>query len=166
MNRSGKITIALHRLLGGLLLSIFLLSGLPAEAKLVKDKSRAAGQGPEGVFEAIAAAWQAEDEEALAGLVHADGLRVTHGDHDRSTSYSPSQAYYYFQNQFQQHRTVSFHFERMQDRLDGQDRVHGMVIWEYRQAHDSDTREIRLVLVLTRQDEAWKLTEINTLNSR
>ncbi len=153
----------------GLLAALVFLAAGPAttvQAKLVKDGAKAQGPGPDAVFTAIAEAWQQEDEEALAALVHQDGLRVTAGDYDRFTNYSPSQAYYYFKNQFQQHPTVSFQFERLQERLSGQDRVHGMVVWEYRKAHQSGTREIRLVLVLTRQEGGWRLAEINAITSR
>lgn len=149
-----------------LLVSVFLLMlGVAgsAESKLVKDKARVAGAGPDEVFSAIAAAWQSGDEAALAQLVHQDGLRVTTGDYDRFINYSPSQAYYYFKNQFQLHPTVSFQFERLEETPSGRDRMHGMVVWEYRRAHVTALMEKRLVLVLTRQDSAWRLSEINTI---
>jgi hypothetical protein len=152
-----------------LLVGLLLLSGLPgtAEAKLVKDPARQAGSGPEAVFSAIARAWEMEDEAALADLVHEDGLRVTSGDYDRYINYSPSQAYYYFKNQFQAHPTVSFTFERQQEKLSGEKRVHGMVVWKYRSATAAaQVQEMKLVLVLTRQAEVWRLSEINTINMK
>ena len=118
------------------------------------------------VFAAIAAAWERGDEEALAGLVHDDGLVVTAGKAVRASSYSPSQAFYYFKNQFQSRPTVSFRYERRQEKLVGRDRVHGMVVWQYREAHREEPREIRLVLVLARQGDRWRLSEINTITGR
>ena len=137
-----------------------------AFAKLVKDGTRVDEYGPDEVFAAIAAAWENGDEEALAGLVHEDGLRVTNGDYDRFTNYSPSQAFYYFKNQFQIHPTVSFRFERLQDSQLPAERVHGMVVWEYRRANTSTVQELKLVLVLTRQEDVWRLSEINTITQR
>lgn len=153
----------------GAVLAVLLLAAataLPVDAKLVKDQARQADSGPDAVFAAIASAWESGDEEALAALVHTDGLRVTSGEYDRFTNYSPSQAYYYFKNQFQTHPTVSFRFERLQEKMSGQDRVHGMVVWEYRKAHISTPQEIRLVLVLVMQDSQWRLAEINTITTR
>ena len=134
-----------------------------AEAKLVKEKSHNVEQGPDGVFAAIAEAWENGDMETLAGLVHEDGLRVTNGEYDRFTNYSPSQSFYYFKNQFRVHSTVSFTFERLQDSQGGHDRVHGMVVWNFRKANETAVQEIKLVLVLARQGETWRLSEINTI---
>jgi ketosteroid isomerase-like protein len=143
-----------------------LLTGT-ASAKIVKQG------GPQGdvsdvdaVFEAIAMAWENADEDALAKLVHQDGLRVTSGEYDRFTNYSPSQAFYYFRNQFRIHPTASFTLERLQERMTGQDRVHGMVVWEYRRSNSSTSEEMRLVLVLTRQGDEWRLSEINSITKR
>lgn len=155
-------------LLALLLLALLLLTlaAVPADARLVKEPASSPADGPDAVFAAIAEAWEIGDEEALAALVHGDGLRVTGGEHDRLTSYSPSQAFYFFKNQFQTHPTVSFRFERLQEKMSGQDRVHGMVVWEYRKAHISTPQEIRLVLVLVLQDGRWRLAEINTISAR
>ena len=147
-------------------LLVILVAAPGARAKLVKEKARSTPAGPETVFTAIAEAWENADEEALANLVHEDGLRVTNGEYDRFTNYSPSQAFYYFKNQFQLHPTVSFTFKRLQDSPRGQDRIHGMVIWEYRRAQVKQVQEMRLVLVLTRQDNVWRLSEINTITTR
>lgn len=160
-------SIHLTRWAAGLALLFCVLGGSladPAAARLVKDPSSTAG--PDAVFAAIAAAWENQDEEALADLVHEDGLRVTSADFDKQIGYSPSQAFYYFKNQFRSHPTVSFELERMQERLSGQDRVHGMVVWSYRRAHAESPSEMRLVLVLARQADVWRLAEINTINTR
>lgn len=142
-----------------------LCAGGEAQAKIVKQ-ARVAGSSPDAVFTAIAAAWENGDEEALKDLVHEDGLRVTGGDNDRFTNYSPNQAYYYFKNQFRLHQTVTFQFERLQEKLSGRDRVHGMVIWEYRRASGAEIQERRLVLVLTRQGDDWRLSEINPISMK
>lgn len=146
-----------------LMCGLFLLHAPAGQGKIVKQNARSAGSDPDLVFDAIAAAWESADEEALAKLVHEDGLRVTSGEYDRFTNYSPSQAFYYFRNQFRQHPTVSFSFERLQQKASGQDRVHGMVVWEYRRTSNAPVREMRLVLVLMRQGDHWRLAEINTI---
>lgn len=150
-----------------LVLVVFFLSFTgPAEAKIVKETQPSKGGDHDLVFESIALAWQAADEDALAKLVHQDGLRVTSGDYDRFTSYSPNQAFYYFRNQFQQHPTISFTFSRLQEQHGGSDRVHGMVVWKYRRPSLTTVEELRLVLVLTKQGEQWRLSEINTITTR
>ncbi len=146
---------------------VFLVSFAgPIEAKIVKNTARSMTADPDLVFESIAQAWEAADEDALAKLVHEDGLRVTSGDYDRFTSYSPNQAFYYFRNQFQQHPTVSFKFTRLQEQQSGSDRVHGMVVWQYRRPNVATVQELRLVLVLTKQGNQWRLSEINTITAR
>lgn len=147
-------------------LLVFSGTGGEAQAKLVKQEAKADVSNPDAVFTAIAAAWENGDEEALSDLVHEEGLRVTGGEYDKFTNYSPHQAYYYFKNQFRVHQTVSFVFERLQEKLSGQDRVHGMVIWEYSRASGAEVQEKRLVLVLTRQGDDWRLSEINPISMK
>lgn len=144
------------------------LTGLvgTAEAKLVKEKSSSTESGPDAVFAAIAEAWKTGDEEILAGLVHQDGLRVTNGEYERFTNYSPNQAFYFFKNQFQTHATVAFTIERLQDSNGALDRVHGMVVWSYRKANLAAIQEKKLVLVLTRLGDVWRLAEINTITMK
>lgn len=133
-----------------------------ADAKLVRDKGDRVA-ATRVVFARIAEAWEAGDEQALAALVHSDGLRVTTGDrNDRVSRYSPSQAFYFFRNLFQSHRTLLFEFEMMQDPVaDGP--VHGMALWKRRRPDSTVVQEIKLVCVLMRQGEQWKLAEINTI---
>ena len=151
----------------GILLLVQVLVFAPlAEAKIVKSGGRSASADPDLVFDAIAQAWENENDETLAKLVHQDGVRVWCGDYDRFTNYSPNQAFYYFRNQFRQHPTVSFEFTRLQEQQSGSDRVHGMVVWQYRRPNVSSILEMRLVLVLTRQGDQWRLSEINTITAR
>lgn len=164
-DRSFCRTLLAATVLMAVLLAISGIGG-EAQAKLVKQEAKADVSNPDAVFTAIAAAWENGDEEALSDLVHEDGLRVTGGEYDKFTNYSPSQAYYYFKNQFRIHQTVSFGFERLQEKLSGQDRVHGMVIWEYRRASGAEVQEKRLVLVLTRQGDDWRLSEINPISMK
>jgi len=101
--------------------------------------------------------------QALADLVHPEGLRVSTGDAGaRKTQYSPSQAYYYFKNLFQSHRTLVFEFTKMQDATAG-DRVHGMAVWKRRRPDSEKIQELKLVCVLARQDDGWMLAEINKI---
>lgn len=121
---------------------------------------------PRVVFEAIAAAWSVGDADALAELVQTDGLRVTlGGSGDRATEYSPSQALYYFKNLFQTKATDEFRFLRMQDVRDG-GRAHGMAFWRFRPSGPTQGEELRLVFLLTRQDDVWRLSEINKITVR
>ncbi len=133
-----------------------------ATAKLVREKT-ADAHAPREVFGRITRAWEAGDKQALADLIHEDGLRVTNSQAgERVSNYSPSQAFYYFRNLFQAHRTLLFEFEMMQDATAGA-RVHGMATWKRRRP-DSETIEvIKLVCILVQQDEQWKLAEINTI---
>lgn len=134
----------------------------PASPARAEESADSAQQ----VFAAIAAAWDQEQVQTLADLIHADGLRVsTGGDYDRFTRYSPSQAFYYFQNLFQTHATVDFTLQRLPDAGAG-DRVHGMGIWRHRRQGSETPQELRLVLVLARQGELWRLAEITTITVR
>ena len=153
-----------------LLLVVLALGTIPLPVRAALERNAPADA--EAVFHSIAAAWSDGEEEVLAGLVHRDGLRVTSHNYQRVTSYSPSQAYYYFRNQFQQHATQSFEFQRLQnsgarlDSYESMERVHGMVVWEFRLPGRDTIDEQKLVLVLARQGETWRLVEINTLTAR
>lgn len=139
-----------------------LLFGHPASAKLVKDRSEEA-DAPRRVFGQIVQAWEDGDEQTLADLVGAEGLRVTNGyAEERVSHYSPSQAYYFFRNMFQSHRTLVFEFEMMQDAAAGA-RVHGVATWKRRRPDSEVIQVIKLVCILDQQDGHWKLAEINTI---
>jgi len=151
-----------------LVLGVFLLGGLVpavttvAEAKLVRDKD-AGSNAPRAVFGRIAQAWEAGDEQVLADLVHTDGLRVTSGPGaGRANNYSPSQAFYFFRNLFQSHRTLLFEFEMMQDATAGA-QVHGMATWKRRRPDSEKIQDVKLVCILVQQGDQWKLAEINTI---
>jgi hypothetical protein len=159
---------AVARLLPGILAFLMILGLLaavtgPVNARLVMDEDEAVMSGPLPVFDLIATAWQEMDQQALADLVHETGLKVTSGTNaDRTTHYSPSQAFYYFKNMFQTHRTLLFTFEKMQDTTDG-DRVHGMAVWKRRKPDSERINELKLVCVLARQGDQWRLVEINKI---
>lgn len=134
----------------------------PVGARIVREKEDAGG-GPRRVFAQIAQAWEATDEETLAGFIHPDGLRVTSLQvGERVSHYSPSQAYYFFRNIFQAHRTLVFEFTMTQDGSAGA-RVHGMATWKRRRPDSEDIEVVKLVCVLAQQDGRWKLAEINTI---
>ena len=138
------------------------LTRLPPGSLLV-NTARGEVVAPRAVFGRLAAAWEDGDEETLAGLVHGDGLRVTAGPSGgRVNHYSPSQAYYYFRNVFRAHRTLLFEFEMMQDATAGE-RVHGMATWKRRRPDSEHVEVLKLVCTLVREDDAWKLAEINTI---
>ncbi|MFT5234463.1 MAG: hypothetical protein ACI9UK_000518 [Candidatus Krumholzibacteriia bacterium] len=131
-------------------------------AELVMDKDQAAN-APREVFGLISAAWEDGEEEVLAELIHSDGLKVTSKrTAHRENKYSPSQAYYYFRNIFQTHRTLLFEFEMMQDAEAGA-RVHGMAVWKRRRPDSEIVQELKLVCILVQEDGQWKLAEINTI---
>lgn len=139
-----------------------LAASAPASAKLVKDKNTKDHPARQ-VFGQIAAAWEAADEEALAALIGSEGLRVTNSQAgERVSHYSPSQAYYYFRNVFQSHRSLLFEFEMMQDATAGA-RVHGIANWKRRRPDSEIIQVVKLVCILVRQDDGWKLAEINTI---
>ena len=136
---------------------------LPANARIVKNGETSPLSDPLTVFDRIAIAWQEGNQQALASLVHETGLKVTSGGTaDRTTHYSPSQAFYYFKNLFQTHRTLVFSFEKMQDASAG-DRVHGMAVWKRRRPDSERIQELKLVCVLARQGDQWRLVEINKI---
>ncbi len=167
-HRTWKRIMTVNSMVGLALVLVLLLGGTAGpEARAADDPADA-----EAVFEAIAQAWSEGDEDALAALVHSDGLRVTNGDYQRFTNYSPSQAYYYFKNQFRRHPTLSFEFKRLQnsgarlDSYEAMERIHGMVVWQFNRTGRPGVEERKLVLVLARQDDNWRLAEINTITTR
>jgi len=115
----------------------------------------------QGEFARLAEAWRSGDRKALAAMVHSDGLLVTPpGAGDRSATYSPSQAFYYFRNLFQNSRTITFTMTRIQDSPRG-DRIHGLARWDFEDG--TQKRALRLVIVLTRDQGRWRLSEITTI---
>ena len=154
---TGRITAGLVAV--GLLL---IISGA-ATGALVKSPDGSTENDPRMVFGRVARAWEDGDQQALADLVHQSGLKVTTGGNpERSIHYSPSQAFYYFKNVFQTHRTMVFFFEKTQD-ASGGDRVHGMAVWKRRRPDSDRVQELKLVCVLARQGDRWMLAEINTI---
>lgn len=140
----------------------FLLAA-PSGARIVKNEDASVEEDPRMVFGMIARAWEQGDQQALADLVHKSGLKVTAGGNpDRSTNYSPSQAFYYFKNLFQSHRSLVLVFDTMQDASAG-DRVHGMAVWKRRRPDSERVQEVKLVFALARQDDLWRLAEINQI---
>ena len=136
----------------------------PAGARSGDADAPAAGPG--AVFDALEAAWNGQDAGALATLVQVDGLRVTLGGAtERVTEYGPSQSLYYFQNLFRNRETLDFRFTRRQDVKDGE-RAHGMASWRFRVSNSVEEQELRLVFLLTRQDDVWRLSEINRITVR
>ncbi len=155
-----------HRNLGVCLLLLVLVLGAilaaRATAELVRDRDNE-NNAPRSVFGTIARAWEEGDEQALADLIHEDGLQVTNNQAGKRVShYSPSQAYYFFRNLFQSHRTLLFEFEMMQDATAGA-RVHGMATWKRRRPNSEGIQIVKLVCILSQQDDQWKLAEINTI---
>ena len=135
----------------------------PAEARIVKNQEGDETIDPKMVFGRIARAWEEGDQQTLADLVHEGGLQVTTGGTaGRTSQYSPSQAFYYFKNVFQSHRTLIFTFEKMQDASAGE-RVHGMAVWQRRRPDSEKIQEVKLVCVLARQGDQWRLVEINKI---
>ncbi len=146
-----------------LVLGLFMTLPAPVDARIVKNQDGAEGNDPRMVFGMIARAWEDGDQQTLADLVHEAGLKVTTGGTaDRTTHYSPSQAFYYFKNMFQTHRTLIFTFEKTQDASAG-DRVHGMAVWKRRRPDSERIKELKLVCVLARQGDQWRLVEINKI---
>lgn len=155
--------------LAGVTLAYLLVLGLVltlpvfADARIVKNRDGAEANDPRMVFGMIARAWEDGDQQTLADLVHEAGLKVTTGGTaDRTTHYSPSQAFYYFKNMFQTHRTLILIFEKMQDASAG-DRVHSMAVWKRRRPDSERIQELKLVFVLARQGDQWRLVEINKI---
>ena len=115
------------------------------------------------VFERLRLAWETEDQQGLADLVHHDGLRV-HGSTsaNRQATYSPNQSFYYFKNLFQIHDTDAFIFHRVQETEDTP-RVHAMARWHRHRTGSSKEEVLRLMIVLTRDGDEWALAEINII---
>lgn len=111
-------------------------------------------------------AWEDGNEKIMAALVHRDGLRVTHGgDYERFTTYSPDQAFYYFQDLFQSRETKDFSFRRLPDPPDGK-RGLGMVEWTFLLTGRSNSNSLKYVIVLLKQDHQWRLSEFNSISQR
>lgn len=148
-------------LLGIMFLWIILVS--PVSARIVVDQEPIEDAGAELAYQIMADRWLAGDAEGVAALVHDDGLNVTSGPNaGRRTQYSPAQAVYYFKNLFQSHQTVSFIFDKVQGGVDSP-RAHGMATWDRRRAGQDRDQTIRLMCVLARVGDGWKLTEIHTI---
>lgn len=145
-----------------LLACALVLAAPPAEGDLVRGQEAVPTPDARAVYELVRRAFEDGDQQIMADLVHADGLRVRRGGGDlRETTYSPSQAFYYFKNLFQVERTVTFTFLRMEEADGG--RVHAMATWIQRRPGESADREVQLVFVLSRQGPTWRLAEITTI---
>jgi hypothetical protein len=146
-----------------LLISVFTAPSLAADPSLTSSEATASA---DSVFAQMTTAWQGGDEKAIASLVHRDGLRVTHGgDYQRFTTYSPDQAFYYFQDLFQGHETTEFLFRRLPDPPDGK-RSLGMVEWKFILPERKNPEVLKLVIVLHKQDDQWRMAEFNSISQR
>lgn len=133
-------------------------------ATAVPSMAQADGPGP--AFRAIETAWQNGDTEALARQVQLDGMNVSLGSSDgRRTEYSPSQAVYFFEGLLESRRTVDFRFTQLQD-TPGGERAHGMAVWRYAAPGRAGDQEMRLVFLLTRRDDVWRISELNQIPVR
>ena len=146
-----------------LVLVLALLVSAPLAADLVHDAETNPAPDARTVFELIKLAFEQADQQVLADLVHADGLLIRSGaTGGRDTDYSPSQSFYYFKNLFEGKPTASFTFLRMEQTAVGE-RIHALAEWT-RQASDGDPEPgVRLVFVLSRQGQQWRLAEITTI---
>lgn len=148
------------------ILVLLMMGGVSAWADPAQGGSTRAPEGPGRVFSEIEAAWAAEDSEALADLVQVDGIRVSLGGAaERIAEYSPSQSVYFFKNLFRTRETSEFTFTRLQEVVAG-DRAHAMAVWRFAEPGNSTAQELRLVFLLTRQDDMWRLSEINKITVR
>lgn len=120
-----------------------------------------AGGAPGTIFNRVAAAFESSDASSLAALTHSDGLLVT-GSGERASRYSPSQAVYYFRNLFEGHRTLLFTFMKSQDEASG-DHARGMAAWKRRRVDSERVLDLQLVIVLTRDGDQWRLSELNMI---
>jgi ketosteroid isomerase-like protein len=136
------------------------LAGMPAAAA-ARPPGGGQPAGAGDAFARVAAAFEAGDADALAGLVHPDGLRVT-GHSERAGQYSPAQALYFFRNLFQAQRTLVFTFRKTQDEASGR-LARGLAEWKRRRVDSEKVVDQQLVLVLARDGRAWGLVEINLM---
>jgi hypothetical protein len=149
----------MRRLASVILGTMLLAAPLPA-AIVVPDSP--APPAARAVLAEVAAAFGAGDHDALAGLVHPDGVRVALSPAaGRSSELTPAQAHYYFKNLFQGVRTVAFDYLRHSGTDDA--RVHAVAVWRQRDADAAGPVARRLLVTLARDGEAWRLTEIMTL---
>ena len=150
-------------LIPALVAATLLVAAAGAAADVVRDARGVPAADARGVFELVKRGFERGDQQALADLVHEDGVRIRRGGGAaRDTEYSPSQSFYYFKNLFQTEPTVSFVFQRMEETAVGA-RVHAMAVWTHRTGGGGAERRTRLVFVLGRQGETWRLTEITTI---
>jgi len=162
------LSFSQNKLMGYCLIAGLVILGAftQAEAADRPASDPAVGIAADSVFVQMNNAWQAGDEKAMAALVHRDGLRVTHGgDYDRFTTYSPDQAFYYFQDLFQGHKTVEYSFNRLPDPPDGE-RGLGMVEWEYLLPGRKFSNDLKFVIVLFKEENQWRLAEFNSISQR
>lgn len=140
-----------------------LLTGVTPVLAQTRDQGPSSQDGPsyQAEFSRMAQAWRSADRKVLAGMVHPDGLVITpQGAGDRTATYSPSQAFYYFRNLFQDSHTLTFTMTRIQDSPRG-DRVHGLALWNFEDG--SQRKTLRLVIVLARDKDHWYLSELTTI---
>jgi hypothetical protein len=115
------------------------------------------------IFAAIADAWSAEDHEALADLVAADGVQIAIApQRGRENHYSPNQAFYFFKNLFQSASTDSFRFRRLQDEKPG-GLVHGLADWLFRKTGTKTPTSERLIFSLSHTSTGWGLAEVRAI---
>jgi hypothetical protein len=146
-----------------LTLVVLMVTAGSATADLVKDAPAEDDGGARAAFGQLAAGWRAGQEAEVAALVHANGLTITSGQStERTTHYSPSQAFYYFKNLFQTHETVAFVFDKVQGGGDS-GRSHGMATWERRRPGQEKGQILKLMFVMARQGDTWMLSEIHTI---
>ncbi|PJA73697.1 hypothetical protein CO151_12335 [bacterium CG_4_9_14_3_um_filter_65_15] len=142
---------------------VTLMAGVAPAMAETREHDRSSQDGPtyQVEFSRLAQAWRSADRKTLAGMVHPDGLVITpQGASDRTATYSPSQAFYYFRNLFQDNHTLTFTMTRIQGFPRG-DRVHGLALWDFEDG--TQRKALRLVIVLARDQDHWYLSEITTI---
>jgi len=145
----------------GLATVVLLATAGLAAARIVGPDDSPADQA-RVVLAGIAAAFEQGDYEALAAVLHPDGVRIgLSPEFERTNELTPAQAYYYFKNLFQVRRTVRFEVQKRQVTAEG--RLLVVAAWQCERTDSGRAEARRLLITLVHGAADWSVTEITDL---
>jgi hypothetical protein len=141
---------------------LLLVAVSPLHARLTPAAPDDLPLAARAVLERVAVAFLDGDHEALAALVHPDGVRLGLGpDPERITELTPGQSHYYFKALFRSSHCIAFDYQRHQATADA--RVLARAVWRVERHDRGDVELRRLLVTLARHPDGWRLTELTAL---